>query len=185
MDDTLELRRTDGELGFVSEGVSLVVTSINGEPAQDWARPSLNVEGEAIYRIATLSKTDPGSVTVEATGDGGSRALGLRLERSDHFSYSRDIFREDRVGGIPVLRIRSFSDHHSEHLGHVIRVAEIRIDARERCQADPFQTPLPEEGVTAAHLPVFGHPKVERLGKWSPTNPVDRGTETVCVNHRA
>jgi len=123
-DTTLDIHKTDDGFHLDRKGVSLILTSISGDPPETWLKPSLSESGEALHRIGTLSSARPDPVVVEATGNQGTRRFEIELRRSDFFSYSRDIFREDRIGGIPVLRIRSFSEHHEEHIERFLETAD-------------------------------------------------------------
>ena len=38
-------------------------------------------------------------------------------------SYSEDVFREDVIGGIPVVRVRSFSDYYADELNQFLKTA--------------------------------------------------------------
>ena len=51
------------------------------------------------------------------------RRLEIALQRSDFAHYSNDLFREDTIGGIPVIRVRSFSDHHADALNPFVETA--------------------------------------------------------------
>jgi len=129
-DTALELEKVGDEFRLVVEGEPYVATSIAGGPPEACLRPSLNEGGEAVYRIGLLSSARPEPLMLEARGDHGARTFEIELRRSEFFSWSRDIFREDRIGGIPVLRIRSFSDHHSEDIERFLETAD-------RCRKEP------------------------------------------------
>jgi hypothetical protein len=99
------------------------VTSINDQSPDAYLFASLNARGEPIYRLGALSTTEPSPLRLVAEQDGATRTLNVTLQRSDFVSYSDDLFREDRLGGIPVIRVRSFSDHHADALQAFVATA--------------------------------------------------------------
>lgn len=109
-DTTLEL--TLGADGYQAtiDGIRLTVVSVNGQDPRGFIFPSLNAQGDPVYKLGTLSKTEPAPLLVAAERDTEERLLEISLQRSDFAYHSDDLFREDEVGGIPVVRIRSFSD---------------------------------------------------------------------------
>jgi hypothetical protein len=62
-------------------------------------------------------------MALTAASDAGERQFEVRLERSDFDYYSDDAFREDEIGGIPVLRVRSFSDGYGDELDRFVQTA--------------------------------------------------------------
>ncbi len=129
-DTTLEVRKVGDEFQFDRGGVPSVLTAIAKEAPEARLFPSLAGNGEPLFRIGVLSPLDPGPLQRQPHGGGGTRKFTLALRRSDHRLYSRDIFREDRIGGIPVLRIRSFLEHHSDDI-------EDFLDAADRYREAP------------------------------------------------
>jgi hypothetical protein len=99
------------------------VVSINDQDPEAFVFPSLNSHGDPIYRLGTLSKVEPGPLLLVTANDAGERRFEIALQRSDFAHYSDDLFREDEVGGIPVLRVRSFSDHHADALNQFLETA--------------------------------------------------------------
>lgn len=123
-DTTLEVRK-DGEQYFCTvNGVSCMLTRINGKNPVDFLFPSLNRSGEPVYRIGMLAWSSPEAVNVELADKSGPFNLKITLRRSRFDHYSQRIFKQDKVGGIPVLRIRSFSDGYSESLKRWVETAE-------------------------------------------------------------
>ncbi|MBU7015433.1 MAG: hypothetical protein HXS43_11460 [Theionarchaea archaeon] len=120
----LELWKAQGEYFFILNGVTYKVASINGGRPDEYMFPSLNAKGDPIYRMGTLSESSPHPVVVVAQHGQEQIQVQVALSRSDFDSFSSDIFREDTVGGIPVVRIRSFSDHHSDYLTTFISTAQ-------------------------------------------------------------
>ncbi|MBU7023160.1 MAG: hypothetical protein HXS40_03250 [Theionarchaea archaeon] len=123
-DTDLELWKDQGEYSFILDGTTYSIVSINGECPDAYIFPSLNAEGDPIYRIGTLSESSPPPLVVGAQHDQEQTQFQVALSRSDFDSFSKDIFREDSIGGIPVVRIRSFSDHHSDYLNTFISTAQ-------------------------------------------------------------
>ena len=56
-DTTHEIGLTDAGYAFVSEGDSYTVEAINGTGGADWFFPSLNQQGDPIYRLGAVSYT--------------------------------------------------------------------------------------------------------------------------------
>ncbi|MFQ5820471.1 MAG: S41 family peptidase [Candidatus Heimdallarchaeota archaeon] len=123
-DTSLELWKVAGEYFFSSDDTMYRVVSINGENPEEFMFPSLNAQGDPIYRIGMLSQAVPNPLELIATHDYEQHQFPIQLDRSDFVYFSDDIFREDTIGGIPVVRIRSFSDHHAEDLTQFLKTAE-------------------------------------------------------------
>jgi len=122
-DTTLELHERDGVFLLSSDGASHTVVAINDEPPEGFLRPSLNALGEPVYRIGILSSTKPEPLVIEASDAEGTQQFEIDLSRSEFTHYAREIFREDRIGGIPVIRIRSFTDAEPEILNRFVETA--------------------------------------------------------------
>ena len=58
-----------------------------------------------------------------AASETGERQFEIELKRSDFTYFSEDIFREDVIGGIPVVRVRSFSDRYGDALSEFVMTA--------------------------------------------------------------
>ena len=114
-----------GEKGYRFEtgGDLYTVRSINGQDPEAFVFPSLNARGDPMYRLGVLSKDEPSPLLLVAANDVEERRFDIALERSDFAYYSNDLFREDTVGGIPVIRVRSFSDHHADALNLFVETA--------------------------------------------------------------
>jgi hypothetical protein len=108
---------------FTTDDELYNVISINDENPEAYLFPSLNVDGNPIYRLGVLSKTEPEPLQLLAARDGEQRRFEIELQRSDFYYYSNDLFREETIGGIPVIRMRSFSDHHYEALEQFVATA--------------------------------------------------------------
>ena len=113
-DTGFELRGDSGEYLFTSEGTEYTVVSINGESPDGYMFPSLNADGDAVFRMGMLSYSSPKPLELGARGDQEARQWKVKLSRSQP-RYS-GIFEEKRVGGVPVVRIRSFGDHPKEYI---------------------------------------------------------------------
>ena len=123
-DKTLEFSKVTGEYYFTSDNTTYQVVSVNGEHPDEFMFPSLNVQGDPIYRIGILSQTAPEPLALTAHHDHEQLHIELQLHSSDFTYFSEEIFREDTIGGIPVVRIRSFSDHHAEYINQFLAAAQ-------------------------------------------------------------
>jgi hypothetical protein len=129
-DTRLEVQPNIGYYEFKSHGKTYTVLSINGESPSSYLMPSLNKEGEAIYRLGILSTEKPAPLLLIAVNEGKERLFKIKLRRSDYDYISEDIFREDNLGGIPVVRIHSFGDYYADQLNEFAQTAtEYRNEA--------------------------------------------------------
>jgi len=120
-DTSLELGKRGGEYHFISDNVQYQVVSINGQPPADFTFPSLNAQGDAIYRVAVLSYSAPEPLVLIAQD--GDEQSQLEIELSSSAFHSGDKFGEERIGGIPVLRVRSFADYYADDLEQFLQAA--------------------------------------------------------------
>ena len=111
-DTGFEFSEDGGEYLFTSEGTEYRVVSINGDSPDGYLFPSLNADGDFIFRVGMLSYSSPPPLELEARSSQGTRQWKLKLARSQP-RYS-GIFEEKTIGGVPVVRIRSFGDHPKE-----------------------------------------------------------------------
>ena len=113
-----ELELTLGQAGyqFVSDDIRHTVLSVNGQDPHAYAFPSLNAQGDPIYRLGVLSAEEPEVLQLVVADGEQERCLDVALQRSDFGYYAKKYFREDTLGGVPVIRVRSFSDHHADAL---------------------------------------------------------------------
>jgi hypothetical protein len=79
------------------EGKRVDVVSVNGQDPEAFVFPSLNAQGEPIYRLGTLSKTEPAPLLLLTAHDAEERQFEIALQRSDFDHFSDDIFREDNL----------------------------------------------------------------------------------------
>ena len=127
-DTVFELREDRGEYLFTSDGMEYTVVSINGESPNGYVFPSLNAEGDAVFRVGMLSYSSPQPLELRARSGQEVRQWRIKLSRSQP-RYS-GIFAEKRVGGIPVVRIRSFGDHPREYIDSF-------LDSASRYKGEP------------------------------------------------
>ena len=136
-DTKLQLAIVDQGYQLRIEGTDYIIASVSDQDPEEFVFPSLNNQGEPIYRLGILSKTEPAPLSIEAENDTEKRNFEVELHRSDFDYYSSDIFREDEIGGIPVIRVRSFGDPNADALSEFVETASthkgepvIIIDAR-------------------------------------------------------
>lgn len=127
-DTVFELREDRGEYLFTSDGMEYTVVSINGESPNGYVFPSLNAKGDAVFRVGMLSYSSPQPLELRARSGQEVRQWRIKLSRSQP-RYS-GIFEEKRVGGIPVVRIRSFGDHPREYIDSF-------LDSASRYKGEP------------------------------------------------
>jgi hypothetical protein len=108
---------------LIADDTRYTVASINAQDPEAFVFPSLNPQGEPMYRLGMLSKAEPAPLLLVATNDAAERHFEIALQHSDFAYYSNDLFRKDNIGGIPVIRIRSFSDHHADALNQFVETA--------------------------------------------------------------
>ncbi|NIV33727.1 MAG: hypothetical protein GWN58_31060, partial [Anaerolineae bacterium] len=129
-DTTLEVVPGDGGYGVTVDGVRHTLEKVNGQDPESYLYPSLNANGEPIYRLGTLSEPEPVPLAMEVVGSGGQqRQVEIPLQRSDFVYYSDDRFREDTLGGIPVVRIRSFADEPTDPVTRFVETARTHREA--------------------------------------------------------
>jgi len=121
-DDELEVWHSEGYFHFELEGSVYTINSIDDSPPEGFMFPSLNEDGHPIYRIGSLSTEGSLSLSLVASNDDGAVTVDLDLRGSAF--YGRETFSEDRVGGIPVIRIRSFGDTHQDELNEFLNTAQ-------------------------------------------------------------
>ena len=101
------------------------VVSINGENPEGYMFPSLYSNGEAVPRIGVLSPEHP--APLELVLEDRDEHLLVELVNSEFIGG--EIFAENVVGGVPVLRMYSFSDHHKEYIDEFLKCATKYKDA--------------------------------------------------------
>ncbi len=121
-DTSIEVSRGVSGYQFEMEGDTHDLVSVNGEDPGEFLFPSLNADGDATYRLGTLSMSRPGPLALVARSDEGEREIQVELELSDY--RPEGVFREERMGGIPVIRAHSFGDSYTDNLGDFVLTAE-------------------------------------------------------------
>jgi len=107
---------------FEADGDTHDLLSVNGENPGEFLFPSLNADGEAVYRLGTLSPTPPESLRLLTRTSGGEGAMVVELDLSEY--HPDGVFREERMGGIPVIRAHSFGDSHTDILSDFVSTAQ-------------------------------------------------------------
>jgi len=107
---------------FTSDDKEYTVVSINGESPEGYMFPSLNAEGDAVFRVGVLSYSSPQPIELKAWSDQEVRQLRITLSRS--LPRYSGIFEEKKVGGVPVVCIRSFGDHPREYIDRFLESAD-------------------------------------------------------------
>ncbi len=105
------------------EGISHRIVSVNGEDPEAYVYPSLSEQGEPVYRLGILAPEEPSPLMLTLATEQNERRLEIGMQRADYTYYSGDVFQEDDVGGIPVIRVRSFSDRYAEALSRFVQTA--------------------------------------------------------------
>jgi hypothetical protein len=123
-DTDFELKLTDDGFQFEVANNLYNLESINEGDPDPFLYPSLNKEGQPIYRIGQLYQTEPAKITLTAMdAKGGEHKFKINLQLSEFDHYSDEIFKEDVIGGIAVVRVRSFSDIHGDQLSQFVETA--------------------------------------------------------------
>jgi hypothetical protein len=125
-----QLELTPGMDGYEVEveGKRYDVVSVNRQDPEAHLFPSLNAQGEPVYRLGTLSEAQPEPLLLVTARDGEQRQFEAALQRSDFDHFSDDVFREDTLGGIPVLRVRGFGDVAQDELRRFVETARVHKD---------------------------------------------------------
>lgn len=96
-----------------------VLVSVNGETPDGFLFSSLNKEGETVYRFGVLSQETPRPL--EVVVEDLDEPILIELVTSEN-EYGA-LFKDDLVGGVPVVRIGSFSDHHKPYVDQFLESA--------------------------------------------------------------
>ena len=97
------------------------VTAVNNQPPDDFMHPSFNSKGESIYQLGVLSRTSPGILELLTENNGETERWSVAVEKTKH--VYPDLYMEKEIGGIPVVRIRTFSDQHIEYINEFLESA--------------------------------------------------------------
>lgn len=126
-DTSLEIYQTAGGYAFTFGDVEYHLTAINGESPERFLFPSLNARGDPVYRLGVLAAADAAPGPLRLTTDvQAPKPFEIRLGRSDRMLYrdAESRFGEERIGGIPVVRVRSFGDFHEDQLTAFLQTAD-------------------------------------------------------------
>jgi hypothetical protein len=90
------------------------IVSVNGRSPEEFSFPSLDRSGRPTYALGMLASHEPAPLQVVVEADGMASGRRYALTRSVY--HRSDLFRRFRLGGIPVVRIGTFSDHDVEEV---------------------------------------------------------------------
>lgn len=84
---------------------------INGQNPTQYLHPSLNEEGEIIYRIGLLEYQDTEEILIELTleSDNSTRTMDLELSQFSNANVGGTNYERTSIDGIPVVALRSFN----------------------------------------------------------------------------
>lgn len=128
-DPHLEFHEEGGEYRFTLDGAEYLLVKVDGASPAPHLFPSVSAAGEAIHLMGALSPGEPEPLVVTARRDGDEVQLRRSLAQSDF--RSRERFAEERIGGIPVVRLRSFADYYGREL-------EAIVDSAEKYRGEPY-----------------------------------------------
>lgn len=112
----------DGREFVRDENGDAELLAVNGGDPSPFVFASLDATGMPAVRLGTLSRTRPASLQLRLSGPSGVFEQDAPLRRS---TYRRAaLFDEFRLGGLPVVRIKTFSDHHDTEIDAFLRTAE-------------------------------------------------------------
>jgi hypothetical protein len=116
-----EFTKENQEYTLTFEDKVYKVTTINNQSPDDFLHPSFNSEGESIYQIGMLSRTSPEISELLTESNGETERCSVTLENTKHV-YS-ELYMEKVIGGVPVVRIRTFSDQHIKYITEFLECA--------------------------------------------------------------
>lgn len=117
---TLGVTLERGGYAFTVDGDTYKLLAVNGEDPEPFLFPSLNAQGAPVYRLGALADEPPAPLLLLARSGEHERHFEISLRRSDFDYYTDDIFREDDLGGLPIVRVRSFGDVWTEALNQFV-----------------------------------------------------------------
>ena len=121
-DPQLELREEHGDFQFTLDGETYRLIAVDGAEPTTHLFPSINAAGEAIHLLGSLSTAEPVPLLLTAWRAEQQIRLQRSLARSEF--HPREKFADDRIGGIPVVRVRSFADYYGRELQAIVDRAE-------------------------------------------------------------
>ena len=107
-DSSLELMVGKSGYEFTADGARYSLVSVNGEDPEGFVFPSLNARRGSDLPPGHAVEGGAGAARAAGRGRRGERRFEIDLARSDYDHYARSVFSEDRLGGIPVIRVRGF-----------------------------------------------------------------------------
>lgn len=118
----LALTEQGGRLVVERDAAGGRLVAVNGGPVDAFTFRSLDVAGRPVRLLGVLATAEPPPLVVSFESD------GRRIERSYRLTRSRprrkELFRSFRLGGLPVVRIRTFSDHDVMAVEGFLRTAD-------------------------------------------------------------
>jgi hypothetical protein len=128
-DPRIELREEGGAWRFTLNGKPYTLLEVDGAQPEPFLFRSLDVSGREIRMLGTIAGDEPAPLTLIAQGAHGEVRLQSPLSRSDRFRGER--FAVERIGGVPVIRVRSFADYYGREL-------ETFLDTAEEYRGEPY-----------------------------------------------
>jgi len=117
-----ELRKENQNYIIEINETEYTVLNINNENPDQYIFPSLNSEGKRIYRIGVMSTQTPHTLKLDAIKHQQSKQLEIVLTKSE--PEYEELFSDKKIGGVPVVRIGSFSDQHVQYVNQFLECAE-------------------------------------------------------------
>lgn len=122
-DKNFEIWKTGEKYYFISDNKMWEIVKINKKDPKNFIFPSLNPNGEPIYRIGVLSKISPNPLILIAKDENGvEKIFEINLYSSNY--TPKGIFEECKISGIPVISIRSFSTDYIDQLEKFLQTAK-------------------------------------------------------------
>jgi hypothetical protein len=118
-DEEYELEKDDQGYFIEHDGEARAIISINGEDPDGFVFLSLSPDGDEIFHLGLLSPQPPDPLEVVLSDL--EEPIQVELVTSGH-EYGK-LFSDTVVGGVPVVRIGSFSDHHKEYIDQFLASA--------------------------------------------------------------
>ncbi len=121
-DDTLSFWPAADSFQFDLDGVGHQLLQVNEEAPEPFLFPSLNAAGEPIYRLGMLSYDPPPPLRLSAAAGDAPVQLELPLTTAEYNPWKK--FGDQRLGGIPVIRARSFADAYADEMNDFVATAK-------------------------------------------------------------
>lgn len=118
-DASIDLWEEDGGYRFTWDGTEYTVVSVNGVSPEGFLFPSLNANGDPVFRMGVLAYASPQPLELRAQSGQEIRQWKIKLSRS--LPRYSERYEEKKVGGVPVVCIRSFGDHPREYIDQFIQ----------------------------------------------------------------